>query len=91
MERDALLKHITCLDFMAVDLHLFLNTHMNDHEALSLYNKIVASSEKSKQLYESKFNPLVSFRSMGQRNWKWADEPWPWAAEYNFSLSGEGR
>jgi len=91
MERDALLKHITCLDFMAVDLHLFLNTHPHDYEALSLFNKIVASSQKSKQLFESKYQPLFPFSSQSGRNWRWIDEPWPWEAEFNFSLCGEER
>ncbi len=88
MERDVLLKNITILDFMALDLGLYLNTHPDDNEALEVYNQAVVNSDKIKYSYEKQFGPLVSFRSLGEEGWTWEDEPWPWCKSYNFKLSG---
>jgi len=86
-ERDALLKQITILDFMALDLHLYLNTHPTDTEALDMYNDCIHSSNIARKRYETNFGPLVAFRSEGQENWKWNECPWPWQKSFNFSLS----
>ena len=34
MDRDMILQSLTALDFMAVDLGLYLNTHPNNKEAI---------------------------------------------------------
>ena len=88
-ERDALLRQITILDFMALDLHLFLNTHPSDAEALTMYSDCVASGKVAREKYEMEYGPLTGFRAdgqKGQKNWDWIDCPWPWFTEFNFSL-----
>ena len=86
MDRDDLLKHITVLDFMAVDLQLFLNTHPDNTEALRIYNEIVACGQKAHERYEAEYGPLVTFRSKGWPDWAWKNEPWPWQEDFNFCL-----
>lgn len=86
MDRDALLNQLTVLDFMAVDLQLYLNTHPHDMEALEKYNSVIQNADKARMLYEKKYGPLCSFRSMGQPGWPWIDEPWPWAEDFNYRL-----
>lgn len=86
MERNELLKQITILDFMAVDLQLFLNTHPNDREALQKYNEVINHADKLRCTYEKIAGPLCSYRSYGQDNWPWENEPWPWCEDYNFEL-----
>ena len=90
VEREALLKQITILDFMAVDLQLYLNTHPQDTEALDMYNECTQNARTAKQRYEQQFGPLTGFRSEGQSGWTWMDEPWPWQAAFNFSLTEGG-
>ena len=87
MVRDALLREITILDFMALDLQLFLNTNPNNSDALSMYNDCTTRSQELKQQYEADYGPLTSFRSQGQPNWKWSSEPWPWEEQFNFNLA----
>ena len=87
MERDALLREITILDFMAVDLHLFLNTNPQNSEALTMYNDCTARSRELKEQYESNYGPLTAFRSNGQPGWTWLNEPWPWEEEFNFEIA----
>ena len=87
MERDALLREITILDFMALDLHLFLNTNPNDASALEMYNDCITRSNELRKEYEAAYGPLTAYRSYGQPGWTWINEPWPWEEDFNFELS----
>ncbi len=90
MNRDYLLKQLTILDFMAVDLQLYLDTHPDDEEALEKYNQTVMQADAIRAEYENKFGPLFSFRSVGGKSYRWLDEPWPWENKFNFEMSEEG-
>ncbi len=91
MERDELLKDITILDFLAVDLHLYLDTHPMETEAIELYNQVVRDADKLRCKYEKMYGPLCSFRSASRDRWTWIDCPWPWDYSFNFELAGEER
>ena len=85
MDREKLLKQITIMDFMATDLHLYLNTHPNDTEAMEMYNNVVAHSAQLRKEYEEYIGPLVSYRSPDTPGRRWSDNPWPWQKDFNFS------
>ena len=87
MERDALLREITIVDFMALDLHLYLNTHPSDTEALAMYNDCITRSQELHKAYEKDFGPLTAYRSYGQPGWTWNQEPWPWEEQFNFEMA----
>lgn len=80
-----LLKNITVLDFMMIDLHLYLNTHPNDRNALSNYNSLAVKANMLKQNYEQWFGPLTH-GSCSSYPWQWINEPWPWEYDANFKL-----
>jgi len=85
--RDDLLYKLTALDFMLVDLALFLNTHPDEREAVDEYNKVVNEADRIRAVYENHFGPLCSYRSKNQApTWIWSDDPWPWSTEGNFNL-----
>ena len=86
MNRDELLRRLTALDFTAVDLGLFLNTHPHCTDAIEKYNETVAEADKCRQMYETNFGPLCSFRSVSRKAWSWANNPWPWQEQFNFEL-----
>lgn len=83
MERDELLKSLMSLDFMAVDLALYLNTHPHDEAAIAEYDRIIGAADEVRMQYETNFGPLCSYRSAANGNWKWIDNPWPWRACFN--------
>ena len=89
MKRDCILKQLTVLDFAAVDLQLYLDTHPDDDEALEQYNNTVMQADVLRADYESKYGPLFSFRSLGGDKYRWIDNPWPWENKFNFSMSKE--
>lgn len=92
MDRDMLLNRLTALDFMAVDLGLYLNTHPMEKQAIALYNKIIMAADTVRAKYEELYGPLCSFRSLNTSDtqWKWSDNPWPWESNFNFKISEEG-
>lgn len=91
MHKEKLLKQITVMDFMATDLHLYLNTHPTDTEALCMFNDVAARSAEARQEYEKLFGPLTGFRTQDiagngpSAGWRWNHCPWPWEASANFS------
>ncbi|MCL2202849.1 MAG: spore coat protein CotJB [Defluviitaleaceae bacterium] len=85
MNRDTLLHKITALDFMAVDLQLFLNTNPHNREALEIYNDTVAKATAARRQYEAQFGPLTGARDPSGPGWPWMDEPWPWQNERSAS------
>ncbi len=86
MSRENYLKKIMTLDFVALDLGLYLNTHPEDMETLHRYNCIIQQSDQLKAAFEAEFGPLDSFRSKNIPDWRWKDNPWPWEASDNFSI-----
>lgn len=87
MDRENLLKRLTMLDFMAVDMQLFLDTHPDDTNAIAKYNSIIREADNLRAQYEKSVGSLFSFRSYSPtENFQWIDNPWPWENKFNFSL-----
>lgn len=91
MSKDELLIKLMQLDFLAVDLQLFLDTHPSDEKALKKYNETVISANKLRKDYESNHGPLYSFRSEQSIKHKWIESPWPWQYEMNFEIKKEDK
>ena len=51
MDKETLLIKLSELDFMAVDLGLYLNTHPNCEEAIEEYNKIIRAADTVRGKY----------------------------------------
>ncbi len=83
MNRKELLEKISRLDFLATDLHLYLDTHPHDKDIIEKYNIIVNEANQFRRKYEENFGPLCSYRSPSDPNeWTWKDDPFPWSAEF---------
>ena len=91
MNREELLQKLSELDFIAVDLGLFLNTHPNDADAIATYNQVITAADAVRMKYEEAYGPLCSFRSyaLHAENWQWKDNPWPWQKDANISFAGK--
>ena len=85
MNKDRLdmLKRVMELEFTAIDLNLFLDTHPNDQKALAYYDKILMELRETKREYEKRYGPLTVFGvTPGKNYWQWVEEPWPWEIQY---------
>ncbi|AEF93340.1 spore coat peptide assembly protein cotJB [Desulfotomaculum nigrificans CO-1-SRB] len=79
-----MLLQIQQLEFAAVELNLFLDTHPDDQQALALYNQVHQQLMQCVQNYEQYYGPLLSygFSPARQNTWVWAETPWPWEIKY---------
>lgn len=72
------------LEFTAIELNLYLDTHPEDQRALSDYNATVQELMGAKMAYEARYGPLLNYGfSPSPQTWRWIEEPWPW--EMTFS------
>lgn len=80
VSREELLNQIQLVDFYAVELNLFLNTHPNDPQALRDYQYILEQSAQLRKMYVERFGPLMNFQhgSVTNNHWSWIRDPWPW-------------
>jgi len=78
-DQQAQLLKIQQLQFAAIELNLYLDTHPNDQQALTSYNSIVPQLRQHIESYEQKYGPLFHFgMSTSQQFWQWIESPWPW-------------
>ena len=74
-----LLEEIQAIDFVIVELNLYLDTHPNDLDIIKQFNSLSEQSMNLKIQYEQKFGPLMNFgRSYASYPFNWVDTPWPW-------------
>lgn len=74
-----MLLKIQELEFTAIDLNLYLDTHPGDQQALSLYNSVVLQLKQCIEAYEQSYGPLLNFgMAPSQYPWQWINSPWPW-------------
>jgi spore coat protein JB len=74
-----LMEQLQTVDFILVELTLYLDTHPNDLEAINQFNHYVNERKKIKKAFESQFGPLMQFgNSYSGYPWNWKDTPWPW-------------
>jgi spore coat protein JB len=82
-EQARMLTNIMQIEFAAVELNLYLDTHPTDRRALDDYNAVTRQLRDLKNQYQRVYGPLVNFgHSPSQAPWRWVEEPWPWEVEF---------
>ena len=76
----SMLIKIQEMEFVALELNLYLDTHSCDADALNDFNCAVEMLKKCKKTYEMEFGPLLNFGMGGYAKeiWQWVEHPWPW-------------
>ncbi len=83
-QRRADLLRIMELEFAAVELNLFLDTHPDEQRALADYNAVAQELGRVKAAYEARYGPLLNFgQSASPGAWRWIEQPWPWEITFN--------
>ncbi|MCR4419782.1 MAG: spore coat protein CotJB [Clostridia bacterium] len=81
--RRELLRKIMALEFSALELNLYLDTHPNDDRALADFNQVAHELAGLKQEYEHRYGPLFNYGWGPSHDcWRWPDEPWPWEVSW---------
>lgn len=79
MNQKQLLTQVQTTSLMALDLHLFLDTHPDNKEALEYYQKLCQQFQTLRNQYEQQYGPLLNFGNQSEADpKKWISEPWPW-------------
>ncbi|KEQ25540.1 spore coat protein CotJB [Paenibacillus tyrfis] len=74
-----LLEELQAIDFVLVELTLYLDTHPEDAQALEQFNQCAQQRQLLAGRYESEFGPLLQFgHSYSGYPWQWVESPWPW-------------
>jgi len=74
-----LMEQLQAVDFVLVELTLYLDTHNDDQDAINQFNHYAKERKKIKKHIESQFGPLQQFgNSYSGYPWNWDDSPWPW-------------
>lgn len=74
-----LLRQLQEIDFVLVELNLYLDTHPDDPQALQQYNATAQQRAEIAYQFETRFGPLRHFgQSFSEYPYRWVDSPWPW-------------
>ena len=71
------LCELMALGFAVTELGLYLDTHKDDKEALSLYVNYAALLKDGRARYEKAHGPLRQ-TSVTEAGYTWVNDPWPW-------------
>jgi spore coat protein JB len=74
-----LLCELQTVDFVLVELTLYLDTHPTDMQAVQQFNQFTQKRQQVAAAYEEKYGPLLQFgHSFSRFPWQWTQDPWPW-------------
>ena len=81
--RRELFEMIGAVSFLIDDLRLFLDTHPDNAEALSLFSEYQNQRSELISKYTNQFGPIDSYCVNTDNGWSWINEPMPWKTEAN--------
>lgn len=79
--QDTPLNQLRALDFVILELGLYLDTHPNDAEAFTLYQEFVAQEQTARAAWVEKNGPLMQTDAARDSSFTWGKGPWPWQYE----------
>lgn len=77
-KREKLLRNLSAAQFALWELHMYLDTHPTDLEAIGLHEKYEKKYRELKAEYEANYGPLTPTKGEGV---SWLQDPWPWENE----------
>lgn len=72
------LAELQALEFVLLELSIYLDTHKDDAEAFKLFKQFSAMEKAAKAAYESKFGPITKETAATGDSYQWLNDPWPW-------------
>lgn len=73
------LGELQALEFVLLELGLYLDTHKDDAEAFVLFQQYAALEKAGREKYEAMYGPVTMSATANAKNWScWINDPWPW-------------
>ncbi|WP_199615227.1 spore coat protein CotJB [Paenibacillus alkalitolerans] len=74
-----MLYELQTVDFVLVELNLYLDTHPYDQSAIEQYNQTAIQRAQLAQQFEALYGPLRNYgQSLTRSPFQWNQGPWPW-------------
>ena len=77
------LAELQALEFVVLELGIYLDTHPNDAEAFAMFKQYAAMEKAARAAYESRFGPLTKGSAATGDRYRWLQDPWPWNYQQN--------
>ena len=77
------LAELQALEFVVLELGIYLDTHPEDAEAFAMFKQYTAMEKAAKAAYESKFGPITQSAAASGDSYRWLNGPWPWNFQQN--------
>ena len=75
---DTPLNRLRALDFVLLELGLYLDTHPFDKEAVELFRNLSEEERSLRAQYQEDNAPLTMKHAMQKGSYVWWKGPWPW-------------
>ncbi|MEG0764896.1 MAG: spore coat protein CotJB [Pseudoflavonifractor sp.] len=73
------LAELQALEFVLLELGLYLDTHPDDGEAFQVYKQYATLEKDARGRYEMIHGPLTQGATANELSWAaWQQDPWPW-------------
>ena len=72
------LAELQALEFVVLELSIYLDTHKDDTEAFNMFKQFSAMEKAARAAYESKYGPITKETAAASDSYQWLSEPWPW-------------
>lgn len=74
-----LLNELQAIDFVLLELTLYLDTHPDDMQAIVQFNQFAQKRKEIAACYEEEYGPLMQYgHSYSRFPFDWKEAPWPW-------------
>ena len=77
------LAELQALEFVVLELNLYLDTHKDDAEAFAMFKQFSAMEKAAKAAYESKYGPVTAQAAATGDSFQWLSDSWPWNYSQN--------
>ena len=82
-DRETLLRQLSATQFAAWEMHIYLDTHPQDRQALQAMQKYRREAEKLQREFQEKYGPITPADTLDDMSFTWINNPWPWEKEAN--------
>lgn len=76
--KEQLLRDIGIVDFVLVELGLYLDTHPLDRNAMEYFNHYNRIKQQMVREFSMKYYPLTREMAESSKEWRWGAAPLPW-------------
>lgn len=77
---NAPLAELQALEFVVLELGLYLDTHPDDAEAFAMFQEYTALEREGRRRYQEMYGPLTLSAAADSDCFTWLNDPWPWEA-----------